>query len=122
MPDLITEVARILDKKRADRTVMPEEYQTLMRFVHMAETRLLEQRRADQARRRKLIEQARQNLPRRVFQMQLEELELEEDILKAIRTRSIQNVGDLMARLQAEEHSVLALLEAAKVKDGAQEA
>ncbi|MFN7210619.1 MAG: transcription termination factor NusA, partial [Aggregatilineales bacterium] len=58
MPDLIAEVARILEKKRADRTVMPEEYQTLMRFVHMAETRLLEQRKDDQARRRKLIEQA----------------------------------------------------------------
>jgi N utilization substance protein A len=117
--ELIAEVTRILDKKRADRTVMPEEYQTLMRFVHLAETRLLQQRKAEQARRIKLIEHARQNLPRRVFQMQLEELELEEDIIKAIRTRSIQNVGDLMARLQVEEQSVLNLLEKAKVKDGA---
>ncbi|MFQ3535424.1 MAG: transcription termination factor NusA [Aggregatilineales bacterium] len=121
-PDLMAEVARILEKKRAERTVMPEEYQTLMRFVHMAETRLLERRQAEQARRRKLIEQARQTLPRRIFQMQLEELELAEDILKAIHTRSIQNVGDLMARLQVEEHSLLALLEAAKVKDGPEEA
>ncbi|MCS6872505.1 MAG: transcription termination factor NusA [Anaerolineae bacterium] len=121
-PDLIAEVTRILEKKRANRTVTPEEYQTLMRFVHMAETRLLEQRKADQARRYKLIEQARQSLPRRVFQMQLEELELAEDIIKAIRTRNIQSVGDLMARLQVEEHSVLALLDAAKVKEGAQEA
>lgn len=118
-PDLIAEVMRILEKKRADRTVMPEEYHTLKRFVNMVQLRLLEQRQAEQARRRKLIEQARQSLPRRVFQMQLEELELEEDILKAIRTRSIQNVGDLMARLQVEEQSVLQLLEMAGVKDGA---
>jgi len=118
-PDLVAEATRILEKKRADRTVMPEEYQTLKRFVHMAQLRLLEQRQAEQARLRKLIEQARQSLPRRLFQMQLKELELAEDILKAIQTRSIQNVGDLMARLQVDEQGILQLLEMARVKDGA---
>jgi N utilization substance protein A len=118
-PDLVAEATRILEKKRAERTVMPEEYQTLKRFVHMAQLRLLEQRQAEQARRRKLIEQARQSLPRRLFQMQLKELELAEDILKAIQTRSIQNVGDLMARLQVDEQGVLQLLEMARVKDSA---
>ncbi|PJF31196.1 MAG: hypothetical protein CUN51_04835 [Candidatus Thermofonsia Clade 1 bacterium] len=120
--ELVAEVTRILEKKRAERTVMPEEYQTLMRFVHMAETRLLEQRKAERARRRKLIEQARQNVPRRVFQMPLEELELEEDILAVIRACDIQNVGDLMVCLQVEEHRLLAPLEAANVKEGAVEA
>ncbi|MCE7948459.1 MAG: transcription termination/antitermination protein NusA [Chloroflexi bacterium CFX4] len=121
-PDLIAEVARILEKKRAERTVMPEEYQTLSRFVHMAETRLLDHRITELAERRKRIERAKAELPRRIFQMQLEELELEDDILKAIKTRSILNVGDLMARLQAEESVLLTILEAAKVKDGAAEA
>lgn len=121
-PDLLAEVTRILEKKRAERTVMPEEYQTLLRFVHMAETRLLDHRVTELAERRKRIERAKSELPRRIFQMQLEELELAEDILKAIKTRSILNVGDLMARLQAEEAVLLNILEAAKVKDGAAEA
>ncbi len=118
-PDLVAEAMRILEKKRAERIVMPEEYQTLKRFVHMAQQRLLEHRQAEQARLRKLIDQARQSLPRRLFQMQLKELELAEDILKAIQTRGIQNVGDLMARLQVDEQGVLRLLEMARVKDGA---
>ena len=33
--ELVTEIQRIMDKKKADRAVMPEEYQTLSRFVQI---------------------------------------------------------------------------------------
>src|SRR5690606_21333098 len=42
--DLLTEIARIMEKKAANRTVMPEEYTTLAKFADLAERRLLEQR------------------------------------------------------------------------------
>lgn len=120
--DLITEVNRILEKKQANRTVMPEEFQTLQRFVHIAELRLLEVREAERIRRRKQIDKIKNSLPKRAFSMKLEELEIEKDIIQALRNRNITNVGDLMARLQAEEGYVRSILESGKAGEDAFEA
>lgn len=120
--ELITEVNRILEKKQASRTVMPEEFQTLQRFVHIAELRLLEMREAERIRRRKQIDKIKNSLPKRAFTMKLEELEIEKDIILALRNRNITNVGDLMARLQAEESYVRGILESGKAGEDAFEA
>ncbi|HLY26976.1 MAG TPA: transcription termination factor NusA [Aggregatilineales bacterium] len=107
--DLVAEVARILTKKKAERAVMPEEYQTLSRFVQIVEQRQLAQREAGRARRLKAMEKVRPNIPPAAFEMKLEELELAADITQALK--HIENVGELMVRLQAEEDNLHKTLE-----------
>jgi hypothetical protein len=119
-PDLVAEVERILEKKRAERAVMPEEYQTLSRFVQMVEQRQLEQREAGRAKRLKAMEKVRPNIPARAFEMPLEELELADDIVQALK--AINNVGELMVRLQADEENLKATLDAANAGDDAMDA
>ncbi len=109
--DLVAEVGRILEKKRADRAVMPEEYQTLSRFVQIVEQRQLEQREARRAVRIKAMEKVRPNIPAEAFDMPLKELELANDILEALK--GVPNVGELMVRLQADENALRASLDAA---------
>jgi len=106
--DIVTEVERILEKKRAERAVMPEEYQTLSRFVQMSEQRLLEAREADRTKRKKAMDKVRPNIPASAFDMPIKELELAEDINEALKT--VTNVGELMVRLQADEDGLHALL------------
>jgi N utilization substance protein A len=121
-PDLIIEVNRILDKKRAERTVMPEEYQTLSRFVQLSELRMLEVRETARSKRRKVLDKVRASVPRAAFQMDLRELELERDIVQALTTRNIHNVGDLMARLQAERETLAQSLRDSSANDDAMDA
>jgi N utilization substance protein A len=119
-PDVIAEVERILEKKRSDRAVMPEEYQTLGRFAQMAEQRLLEHRESERSKRRKAMDKVRPNVPASAFEMQLEELELADDIMQALKP--IANVGDLMVRLQADEDKLRAKLKEANAGDDAMDA
>jgi N utilization substance protein A len=114
-PDLITEVNRIMEKKAANRTVMPEEYQTLSRFVQMAEQRLVEMREAGHARRHKAMDRVKARVPKKAYTMPIEELELAKDINQVLRARNITNVGDLMLRLYAEEDLLQAALDAANL-------
>ncbi len=102
--DLVSDVARILDKKKAERAVLPEEYQTLSRFVQNVEQRQLAQREAGRAKRIKAMDKVRPTIPSAAFEMNLEELELADDILQSLK--HIDNVGELMVRLQAEEDTV----------------
>jgi N utilization substance protein A len=119
-PDLIAEVGRILEKKKADRAVMPEEYQTLSRFVQMVEQRQLEQREASRAKRLKAMDKVRPNIPAGAFQMSIDELELANDITQALK--NIENVGELMVRLQADEENLRQTLELADAGDDAMDA
>jgi N utilization substance protein A len=119
-PELVAEVERILEKKRAERAVMPEEYQTLSRFVQMVEQRQLEQREASRAKRIKAMDKVRPNIPAFAFQMPLKELELADDIVQALKT--VDNVGELMVRMQADEENLRAALDAANAGDDAMDA
>lgn len=119
-PDLVTEAARILEKKRADRAVMPEEYQSLARFVQLAEQRLLEYREGLRSKRRKALERARPTVPQFAFNMQISELELARDIEDAIKF--LPNVGELMVRLLVDEEHLRTALKAGNAGSDAMEA
>lgn len=112
---MIVEVRRILDKKRADRAVMPEEYTTLSRFVQMVEQRQLDQREIGRARRKKAMEKVRHTLPAFAFEVPLKELDLPDSILQALK--NVESVGDLMLRLQADTDKLQEVLTAAKVDE-----
>jgi N utilization substance protein A len=118
--DMVAEAQRILEKKKADRAVMPEEYQTLARFVQMCEQRLLESREALRSKRRKAMERARPAVPAFAFTMPLAELELARDIEDALKF--LPNVGELMVRLLADEQNLETVLRAANAGSDAMDA
>src|SRR5579859_7337961 len=118
--DVVTEVGRILEKKKAERAVMPEEYQSLAKFVQMVEQRQLEQREVKRATRLKAMDKVRPNIPAGAFDMDLAELELADDIMQALK--NVNNVGELMVRLQGDEENLHAALDASRAGDDAMDA
>ncbi|MBX3064267.1 MAG: transcription termination factor NusA [Anaerolineae bacterium] len=118
--EMVAEVERILEKKKADRAVMPEEYQILTRFVQLAEQKLLEYRESQRSQRRKIMERARATVPAFAFNMPLSELELARDIEEAIKF--LPNVGELMVRVLADEEHLQATLKAGNAGTDAMDA
>jgi N utilization substance protein A len=102
-PDMLAEVTRIMDKKAANRPIQPEEYRALTDFVSMAERRLLTERETGRAGRRAAMDAVRAVVPESAFQMQIEELELDDDINRALSR--MENVGELMIRMLADEEN-----------------
>ncbi|MCZ2095252.1 MAG: transcription termination factor NusA [Anaerolineae bacterium] len=119
-PALVAEVARIVEKKRANRPIPPEEYKTLTEFVKVAERRLLGVREESRSERRSAMEIVRSIVPEHAFQMELEELELDEDITRALGR--VANVGELMMRMLSDEEGLARLLKQGGAADDAMEA
>lgn len=120
MPDVIAEVYRIMEKKNANRPIQPEEFRTLTDFVKVAERRLLEVREEARSERRSVMDRVRQLVPDRAFTMEIEELELDDDINRALSR--IENVGELMVRLLSEEAALERLLKQGGAGDDAMDA
>lgn len=119
-PDLISEVERILEKKDAGRPVSPEEYTILTEFVTLAEevkTGYLSQASEE---RLAMLEAVRPLVPEQAFDMPIERLELADDIVRALGR--IDNVGELMVRVLADESYLEAVLRANNAADDALEA
>ena len=102
--DLIAESLRILEKKRLDLAIMPEEYKTLARLASIVEQLLQEQR--DEARevflkRRQAI---RTTLPPKLFELPLDVMAVSQDMLDALEP--FENVGEVMLNSLADEELV----------------
>lgn len=106
--DLLSEVARIMEKKAASRTVMPEEYSTLGKFADVAERRLLAQRQARRQARQAEITAVKSTLPAGAFQLPVEALDLPEEIIEALQP--LENVGEIMWRFLIDEGSLHQML------------
>src|SRR5258707_9768865 len=119
-PDMVAEVGRIMEKKKAERAVMPEEYQTLSRFVQMVEQQQLARREARRAKRLKAMDKVRPTIPAGAFEMDLKELELADDIMQALK--HIPNVGELMVRLKADKENLRQSLDLADAGTDAMDA
>jgi N utilization substance protein A len=119
-PDLMTEITRIIEKKQANRPIQPEEFRVLTDFVSMAERRLLADREAGRAGRREAMDVVRKVVPERAFRMQIQELELDDDINRALSR--LENVGELMIRMLADEENLERLLKQGGAGDDAMEA
>jgi len=120
LPDMVAEAGRIIEKKRGNRPIQPEEFKLLTDFVKMAERRLLADREGSRSERRSAMERVRKLIPDHAFQMMIDELELDNDINQAL-TR-IENVGELMVRMLSDEEGLRAILEQGGAKDDAMEA
>ncbi|MBN2304176.1 MAG: transcription termination/antitermination protein NusA [Anaerolineae bacterium] len=119
-PDLIAEIERIMEKRQANRPIQPEEFRTITDFVKMAERRLLDVRDAARAKRQTAMNTVRSLVPDVAFNMAIKELELDDDINNAL-TR-IDNVGDLMIRLLADEDALELMLKQGGAGDDAMDA
>lgn len=98
---LVEEAGRIIEKKRANRPIQPEEFRTLTEFAGEAEELMLQERESSRSERKAMMDTVRALVPERAFTMDIGELELDEDINRALS--KISNVGDLMIRMLAEE-------------------
>ncbi|MGQ9889262.1 MAG: transcription termination factor NusA [Aggregatilineales bacterium] len=107
-PELLAETLRIMDKKAAGRTVMPEEYQTLARFADVVETRLLNAR--NQAREARIAEinAVKATLPASAFELPVTALDLPDEIIEALQP--LENVGEIMWRFLIDETHLQKLL------------
>jgi N utilization substance protein A len=106
--DLLAEVARIMEKKAANRTVMPEEYTTLAKFADLAERRLLEQREVKRRARLAEINAVKSTLPQGAFELPVDALDLPEDVLEALLP--LGNVGEIMWRFLLDEGALTRML------------
>lgn len=107
-PDLIEEARRVMVKRQAAKTVMPEEYETLSRFADMAERRLLAVR--EEARKARVAElnAVRSTLPKQAFQLPVATLDLPDEIIEALEP--LENVGEIMLRFLIDEERIRRLL------------
>ncbi len=105
---LIAEVEIILEKRDANKAVMPEEFKTLGKFANLVEKRL--QRMRDDMRReeREQINAVRMTLPQSLFELPIAALNLEEDINDALE--ELATVGEVVLTTLADELTLERLL------------
>lgn len=119
-PAFMEEVARIIEKKRTNRPIPPEEFKVLTEFAAIAEHELKAVRDKSRSERQKAIDTVRALVPDYAFQMNIKELELDDDINRALSR--LDNVGDLMLRILADESQLEQLLKQGGAGDDAMEA
>jgi N utilization substance protein A len=107
--ELIAEVERIIEKKAANRAVMPEEYQTLGRFADMVERRHQAVRETRRQARIAEINAVKETLPQGAFLLPVEKLEISDDIVEALQPMG--SVGEIMLRFLIDEPRIVRLLE-----------
>ncbi len=112
-PVMIVDVQRIMDKKSAGMTVMPEEYTTLNKFADLIERKLHSQREQARLSRNEQLVAVKSTLPAELFEVPLTALPLSEDILQALQP--LGNVGAVMLATLVDEDSLYRLV--AKLPD-----
>lgn len=92
--DLIAESMRIMEKKKLDLAIMPEEYKSLGRFADVVEQLLQEER--DEAREVYLQqrEAVRATLPPKLFELPLDVLAVSQEMLDILEP--FENIGEVM--------------------------
>lgn len=107
-PDLLQDVAMIVEKKRANRTVMPEEYRVLNEFADLVERRMQGQREEARKERMAEINAVKATLPQFAFDIPVDELDLPEDMLDTLQP--LGNVGEIMLRFFIDERRLRRML------------
>jgi N utilization substance protein A len=115
--EMALEVRRILEKKRNERALQPEEFITLGRFVQIVEQRLLDQREIARSRRKKAMEKYRPIVPAWAFNVPISDLDLPTDIMNALK--NVANSGDLMLRVNGDVEKLRDVLRAGRCDEDA---
>ncbi len=107
--ELVAEIERIMEKKAANRAVMPEEYQTLARFADMVERRLQAVRDTKRQARIKEINAVKATLPQGAFLLPVDRLNIPDEMVEVLQP--LGNVGEIMLRFLIDEQRIARLLE-----------
>jgi len=99
--DLIAESLRIIEKKRLELAVMPEEYKSLARLADIVEQLLQEQR--DEAHQFYLQQRelARESLAPQLFELPLDVLAVSQEVLDILEP--FENIGEVMLICAVDE-------------------
>lgn len=112
LPALVAEVPQIeaiLAKKAEGRALMPEEYQTMAKFMDGVEHRTSQVEEENYKAEQERLDVARADVPAAAFEMKLEETDIKEHIVNILNEAEYETVGDLMVMLKAEPDKVLGL-------------
>ncbi|NWG15317.1 MAG: transcription termination/antitermination protein NusA [Chloroflexi bacterium] len=101
-PEMVEEIYRIMEKKEAGRTVLPEEYDLLGKFADLIERRMLEKREAARQARLAEINAVKATLPQSMFELPISALDLPDEIMAALQP--LENVGEVMWRFLIDEN------------------
>ena len=99
--DLIAESLRIMEKKRLELAVMPEEYKSLARFAEVVERLLQEQRDDAHEVYRQRREEVRSTLAPQLFELPLDVLAVSQEILDILEP--FENIGEVMLICAVDE-------------------
>ena len=102
--DLIAECLRIMEKKRLELAVMPEEYKSLARFADIVEQLMQEQRDAARELYLEKRETVRATLDPTLFELPLDVLAVSQEMLDDIE--SFENIGEVMLNCLVDESRV----------------
>jgi N utilization substance protein A len=103
------QVEMVLAKKAEGRPVTPEEYHFLTQFVDRVESGLIRQREAERRAEEERQRIARANVPAAAFEILLNKFEVSDRIYSVISAGDFLTVGDVMAQMELEPDSILAL-------------
>lgn len=107
--ELVAEIERIMEKKAANKAVMPEEYQTLARFADMVERRLQAARDSKRQARIKEINAVKSTLPQGAFLLPVDKLDISDEMVEALQP--LGNVGEIMLRFLIDEQRIVRALD-----------
>ncbi len=102
--DLIAESMRIMEKKKHDLAIMPEEYKSLGRFADAVEQLLQEKRDAAREMYLQKREAIRATLPPKLFELPLDVLAVSQEMLDILEP--FENIGEVMLTNLANEEAV----------------
>ncbi|MCC6805161.1 MAG: hypothetical protein IT319_19935, partial [Anaerolineae bacterium] len=102
--DVVAEVQRIMEKRAANRAVMPEEYNLLARFADMVQRSHVAVRDAARQARLKEIEAVKATLPQGAFKLPVTVLDVPDNVIEALQP--FENVGEIMLRFLIDENRV----------------
>ncbi len=106
--ELIANARRIMEKKDAGLTVMPEDFSALGAFAHLVERRFMDIRAALLEARMEELNAVKQTLPEHAFDIPIEQLALPHDVIEVLMP--LENAGELMLHFLSNEEKLRRML------------
>ncbi|MCY3798697.1 MAG: transcription termination factor NusA [Chloroflexi bacterium] len=103
--DLIAESLRIMEKKRLELAVMPEEYKTLARFAGIVEQLLQEQRDEEHKLYIEQREAVRSTMASQLFELPMDVLAVSQEALDILEP--FENIGEVMLTCLVDEERIM---------------
>ncbi|MBK8026432.1 MAG: hypothetical protein IPK19_34855 [Chloroflexi bacterium] len=107
-PEMVNDVRRIMAKREMAKAVMAEEFNALAKFADLVQRRLLQVQEQRRKERQAEIAAVKSTLPTAAFHMPVEQLEVPEGVIDALRP--FANVGEVMLRFLVDENRIRAAL------------